>query len=499
MEKKYILALDQGTTSSRSILFNQSGEIVEVSQKEFSQIYPKSGWVEHDPMEILTTQLDTAKDVLRKAGISPEEIASIGITNQRETTVLWDKKTGEPVYNAIVWQCRRTASICDSLKEKKLEGYVKENTGLVIDAYFSGTKIKWILDNVKGAREKALAGDLIFGTIDTWLIWNLTNKEIHVTDYSNASRTMIYNIKSLKWDKKLLGELDIPENLLPEVKNSSEIYGKTSDKLFKGVSIPISGIAGDQQAALFGQCCYTRGTAKNTYGTGCFMLMNTGKELIHSDKGLLSTIAWGINGEVTYALEGSIFIAGAAIQWLRDEMRLIDKSEDSQYFAQKIDDNEGVYFVPAFSGLGAPHWDMYARGTIVGLTRSTSKNHIIRAALESVAYQTKDVVNTMSEESGIDLKLLKVDGGATNNKFLMQFQSDILDKKVIRPKIYETTALGAAYLAGLSVGFWESMDEIKNINSINAEYVPKMDKEKSDNYYYNWKRALDKSKSWIES
>ncbi len=499
MDKKYILALDQGTTSSRSILFNRKGEIVEVSQKEFSQIYPKSGWVEHDPMEILTTQLDTAKDVVKKAGISPEEIASIGITNQRETTVIWDKKTGEPVYNAIVWQCRRTAAICDSLKEKNLESYVKENTGLVIDAYFSGTKIKWILDNVETAREKALEGDLLFGTIDTWLIWNLTNKKIHVTDYSNASRTMIYNIKSLQWDKKLLDELDIPENLLPEVRNSSEIYGETSDKLFRDVSISISGIAGDQQAALFGQCCYTKGTAKNTYGTGCFMLMNTGNELIHSDKGLLSTIAWGINGEITYALEGSIFIAGAAVQWLRDEIRIIDKSEDSEYFAKKIDDNEGVYFVPAFSGLGAPHWDMYARGTIVGLTRSTSKNHIIRAALESIAYQTKDVVNTMTEESGIELKLLKVDGGATNNKFLMQFQSDILDKKVSRPKVYETTALGAAYLAGLSVGFWDSTEEIKNINSINSEYMPKMDKEKADKYYYNWKRALDKSKGWIES
>ncbi len=499
MNKKYILALDQGTTSSRSILFNQKGEIVEVSQKEFSQIYPKSGWVEHDPMEILTTQLDTAKDVVKKAGISPEEIASIGITNQRETTVIWDRKTGEPVYNAIVWQCRRTASICDSLKEKNLEKYVKENTGLVIDAYFSGTKIKWILDNVSDAREKAINGDLLFGTIDTWLIWNLTNKKVHITDYSNASRTMIYNIKNLEWDNKLLDELDIPRDLLPEVRNSSEIYGKTEDKLFKDISIPISGIAGDQQAALFGQCCYTKGTVKNTYGTGCFMLMNTGKELIHSNKGLLSTIAWGINGEITYALEGSIFIAGAAVQWLRDEMRLIDKSEDSEYFAQKIDDNEGVYFVPAFSGLGAPHWDMYARGTIVGLTRSTSKNHIIRAALESIAYQTKDVVNTMTEESGIDLKLLKVDGGATNNKFLMQFQSDILNKRVIRPKVYETTALGAAYLAGLSVGFWKSIDEIRNINTINSEYIPKMDKEKADKYYYNWKRALDKSKAWIES
>ncbi|MDW7669576.1 MAG: glycerol kinase GlpK, partial [Bacillota bacterium] len=388
MNKKYILALDQGTTSSRSILFNQKGEIVEVSQKEFSQIYPKSGWVEHDPMEILTTQLDTAKDVVKKSGVLPEEIASIGITNQRETTVIWDRKTGEPIYNAIVWQCRRTASICDSLKEKNLEKYVKENTGLVIDAYFSGTKIKWILDNVPEAREKAVKGDLLFGTIDTWLIWNLTDKKVHITDYSNASRTMIYNIKNLDWDKKLLDELDIPLGLLPDVKNSSEIYGETSGKLFKDISLPISGIAGDQQAALFGQCCYTKGTVKNTYGTGCFMLMNTGKDLIHSNKGLLSTIAWGINGEITYALEGSIFIAGAAVQWLRDEMRLIDKSEDSEYFAQKIDDNEGVYFVPAFSGLGAPHWDMYARGTIVGLTRSTSKNHIIRAALESIANQT---------------------------------------------------------------------------------------------------------------
>ena len=498
MNKKYILALDQGTTSSRSILFNKRGAIVETAQKEFSQIYPKSGWVEHDPMEILTSQLDTAKDVVRKAGISPEEIASIGITNQRETTVIWDKQTGEPIYNAIVWQCRRTASICDSLKEKNLEEYVKENTGLVIDAYFSGTKIKWILDNIKNARKKALRGDLLFGTIDTWLIWNLTNKKIHVTDYSNASRTMIFNIKKLNWDNKLLDELNIPINLLPEVKNSSEIYGESSDRLFKDVSIPISGIAGDQQAALFGQCCYAKGTVKNTYGTGCFMLMNTGNELIHSEKGLLTTIAWGINGEITYALEGSIFIAGAAVQWLRDEMRLIDKSEDSEYFAKKINDNEGVYFVPAFSGLGAPHWDMYARGTIVGLTRSTNKNHIIRAALESIAYQTKDVVNTMIEESAIELKMLKVDGGATNNKFLMQFQSDILDKKVVRPEIYETTALGAAYLAGLSIGFWESMEYIKDINTTSSEYSPKMNREKAEKYYYDWKRALKKSKNWVE-
>jgi glycerol kinase len=498
MDKKYILALDQGTTSSRSILFDKKGNIIEVAQKEFSQIYPKSGWVEHDPMEILTTQLDTAKDVVKKAGILPEEIGGVGITNQRETTVVWDKETGEPIYNAIVWQCRRTASICDELKSRGLEPYVKENTGLVIDAYFSGTKINWILDNVDGAREKAEKGKLLFGTIDTWLIWNLTDRKVHVTDYSNASRTMVFNIKSLDWDKKLLEELKIPEIILPKVKNSSEIYGNTGSKLFRNASIPISGIAGDQQAALFGQCCYTKGTVKNTYGTGCFMLMNTGSELIHSTKGLLSTIAWGIDGKITYALEGSIFIAGAAVQWLRDEMRLIDKSEDSEYFAQKIDDNEGVYFVPAFSGLGAPHWDMYARGTIVGLTRSTNKNHIIRAALESIAYQTKDVVDTMTEESGIDLKILKVDGGATNNRFLMQFQADILNKEIERPQVYETTALGAAYLAGLAVGFWESFDEIVKINTINSKYTPSMSEKKSKNYYQNWKRALEKSKAWVE-
>jgi len=498
MDKKYILALDQGTTSSRSILFDKKGNIIEVAQKEFSQIYPKSGWVEHDPMEILTTQLDTAKDVVKKAGILPEEIGGVGITNQRETTVVWDKETGEPIYNAIVWQCRRTASICDELKSRGLETYVKENTGLVIDAYFSGTKINWILDNVDGAREKAEKGKLLFGTIDTWLIWNLTDRKVHVTDYSNASRTMVFNIKSLNWDKKLLEELKIPEIILPKVKNSSEIYGNTGSKLFRNASIPISGIAGDQQAALFGQCCYTKGTVKNTYGTGCFMLMNTGIELIHSTKGLLSTIAWGIDGKITYALEGSIFIAGAAVQWLRDEMRLIDKSEDSEYFAQKIDDNEGVYFVPAFSGLGAPHWDMYARGTIVGLTRSTNKNHIIRAALESIAYQTKDVVDTMTEESGIDLKILKVDGGATNNRFLMQFQADILNKEIERPQVYETTALGAAYLAGLAVGFWESFDEIVKINTINSKYTPSMSEKKSKNYYQNWKRALEKSKAWVE-
>jgi glycerol kinase len=490
--------LDQGTTSSRAILFNKKGEIIEISQKEFSQIYPKSGWVEHDPMEILTTQIDTAKDVVNKAGISPEEVASIGITNQRETTVLWDKNTGEPVYNAIVWQCRRTAPICNQLKKRNLEAYVRENTGLVIDAYFSGTKIKWILDNVGGARKKALEGDLIFGTIDTWLIWNLTKNKTHVTDYSNASRTMIFNIKNLNWDEKLLKELDIPSGILPEVKNSSEVYGTTSDRLFKNVSIPISGIAGDQQAALFGQCCYSKGMVKNTYGTGCFMLMNTGSDIINSEEGLLTTIAWGIDGKVTYALEGSVFIAGAAVQWLRDELRIIDKAEDSEYFAKKVEDNAGVYFVPAFSGLGAPHWDMYARGTIIGLTRSTGKNHIIRAALESIAYQTKDIIDTMIKDSGIQLKSLKVDGGATNNNFLMQFQSDILNKKVVKPKITETTALGAAYLAGLSVDFWNSLDEIKNINSTGCDFNPEMSLDKSKKYYSKWKRALDKSKEWEE-
>jgi len=498
MNKKYILYLDQGTTSSRAVLFDKEGKIIQISQKEFTQIYPQSGWVEHDPMEILTTQLDNAKDVVRKAQIYPEEIASIGITNQRETTVVWDKNTGEPIYNAIVWQCRRTASICNSLKEKNLEPYVKENTGLVIDAYFSGTKIKWILDNVEGARKKALNGDLLFGTIDTWLIWNLTKNNVHVTDYSNASRTMVFNIKTLDWDEKLLKELDIPKSLLPQVKSSSEVYGETSDKLFKNTSIPISGIAGDQQAALFGQCCYKKGMAKNTYGTGCFMLMNTGEDIIHSQNGLLTTIAWGIDGKITYAIEGSIFIAGAAVQWLRDELRVIDKSEDSEYFAKKVDNNEGVYFVPAFSGLGAPHWDMYARGTIIGLTRSTGKNHIIRAALESIAYQTKDILNTMVEDSGIELKTLKVDGGATNNKFLMQFQSDILDKKVERSEAFETTALGAAYLAGLSVGFWKSLDEVSSINSSNFEFRPKMSTKESEKYYSKWKRALEKSKKWEE-
>ncbi len=449
------MALDQGTTSSRAIIFNHEGEIVQVAQKEFTQYYPKPGWVEHDPMEIWGTQSGVLREVLETAGIRPQEIAAIGITNQRETTVVWDKNTGRPIYNAIVWQCRRTANICDELKAKGLEDYIRENTGLVIDAYFSGTKIKWILDNIEGAREKAEKGDLLFGNIDTWLIWNLTRGgRVHVTDYSNASRTMIYNIKELKWDEKLLEELDIPAAMLPEVRLSSEVYGGVTDsKTLGGAEIPIAGIAGDQQAALFGQACFQPGMAKNTYGTGCFMLMNTGEEAVTSKNGLLTTIAWGVDGKVEYALEGSIFVAGAVIQWLRDELHLITHAKDSEYFASQEEDNNGVYLVPAFVGLGAPYWDMYARGTIVGLTRGANSNHIIRAALESIAYQTRDVLEAMQEDSGIALQELRVDGGAVANNFLMQFQSDILGVPVHRPEVIETTALGAAYLAGLAVDF----------------------------------------------
>ena len=498
MEKKYIMALDQGTTSSRAIIFDQDGEIIKTSQNEFQQIYPKAGWVEHDPMEIWGTQSGVAREVLETAGIRPEEIAAIGITNQRETTVVWDKETGRPIYNAIVWQCRRTASICDDLRDRGWEDYIRENTGLVIDAYFSGTKIKWILDNVEGAREKAEKGELLFGNIDTWLIWNLTRGKVHVTDYSNASRTMIYNIKELKWDDKLLDELDIPKSMLPEVKNSSEIYGYTDSRTFGGAKIPIAGIAGDQHAALFGQACFQQGMAKNTYGTGCFMLMNTGEEMITSENGLLTTIAWGIDGKVEYALEGSIFVGGAIIQWLRDELQMFTDAEDSEYFANKIDDNNGVYLVPAFVGLGAPYWDMYARGTMVGLTRGTTKNHIIRAALEAIAYQTRDVLEAMEEDSGITLKTLKVDGGASKNNFLMQFQADILGVPVLRPEAIETTALGAAYLAGLAVGFWKDKDEIIKKDKIDTVFKAKLEEEKKEAYYKDWKRAVKRSLSWEE-
>lgn len=498
MVKKYIMALDQGTTSSRAIIFNHEGEIVKVAQNEFTQYYPNTGWVEHDAMEIWGTQSGVAREVLETAGIRPEEIAAIGITNQRETTVVWDKTTGRPIYNAIVWQCRRTASICDELRTRGLEDYVRENTGLVIDAYFSGTKIKWILDNVEGAREKAEKGELLFGTVDTWLIWNLTRGKVHVTDYSNASRTMIYNIKELKWDEKLLAELDIPLSMLPEVKQSSEIYGVTDPRTFGGAQIPISGIAGDQQAALFGQACFEPGMAKNTYGTGCFMLMNTGSEMIPSKNGLITTIAWGIDGKVEYALEGSIFVAGAIIQWLRDEMKMINDAADSEYFATKVEDSNGVYIVPAFVGLGAPYWDAYARGTIVGLTRGANKNHIIRASLESIAYQTRDILEAMQDDSGIKLQTLKVDGGAVVNNFLMQFQSDLLGVEVHRPNIIETTALGAAYLAGLAVGFWSNKDEINQKWSVNRVFEPYMDEVKKESLYKGWKKAVSRSLKWEE-
>lgn len=496
--KKYIIALDQGTTSSRAVIFNHNGEIVQIAQKEFSQIYPKPGWVEHDPMEIWGTQSGVLREVLETAGIRPKEIAAIGITNQRETTVVWDKNTGKPVYNAIVWQCRRTATICDDLKARGLEDYVRENTGLVIDAYFSGTKIKWILDNVEGAREKAEKGELLFGNIDTWLIWNLTRGKVHITDYSNASRTMIYNIKELKWDEKLLKELEIPLSMLPEVRPSSEVYGVTDPHTLGGAEIPISGIAGDQQAALFGQACFEPGMAKNTYGTGCFMLMNTGEEMVISKNGLLTTIAWGVDGKVEYALEGSIFVAGAIIQWLRDELHLIVDANDSEYFALKEKDNNGVYLVPAFVGLGAPYWDMYARGTIVGLTRGANKNHIIRAALESIAYQTRDVLEAMEEDSGIELQELRVDGGAVANNFLMQFQSDILGVSVHRPEVIETTALGAAYLAGLAVDFWKDKNEITRRWNVDRVFEWRMKKEEKEKLYRGWKKAVERSKAWVE-
>ena len=497
MKKSYILSLDQGTTSSRAILYDIKGTVVATAQKEFTQIYPKAGWVEHDPMEIWGSQSGVVSELLATTAIAAEEIAAIGITNQRETTVVWEKKTGKPVYNAIVWQCRRTAGICDELKARGLEKYIRENTGLVLDAYFSGTKVKWILDHVEGARQKAKNGELLFGTIDTWLIWNLTRGKLHVTDYSNASRTMLYNIKKLKWDKKILKELDIPESMLPDVKPSSAVYGHTDSRIF-GAQIPIAGDAGDQQAALFGQACYTPGMAKNTYGTGCFMLMLTGEKLVHSKNGLLTTIAWGINNKVEYALEGSIFVAGAAVQWMRDNLKVIYESKDSEYFATKVDDSLGVYVVPAFVGLGAPYWDMYARGAILGLTRGTTRNHIIRATLESIAYQTRDVLELMRNECGLDLCELRVDGGASANDFLMQFQSDILGVPVQRPQNIETTALGAAYLAGLAVGFWKDQSMIAQRRKINRRFSPQMSDDQRKHLYDNWKKAVKRAMKWEE-
>ncbi len=445
-EQKYVVALDQGTTSSRAVVLDHDANIVSVSQREFTQIYPQAGWVEHDPMEIYATQSSTLVEALGKAGIRSDEVAAIGITNQRETTVVWNKETGKPVYNAIVWQCRRTAAICEELKERGLESYIRDNTGLVLDPYFSGTKIKWILDNVEGAREQAEAGQLLFGTVDTWLVWKMTQGRVHVTDYTNASRTMLFNINTLQWDEKILAEFNIPLSMMPEVKKSSEVYGQTNIGGKGGTRIPIAGIAGDQQAALYGQMCVQAGQAKNTYGTGCFLLMNTGQEKVTSHNGLLTTLACGPRGEPAYALEGAVFMGGASIQWLRDELKLISDARDSEYFATKVDTSNGVYVVPAFTGLGAPYWDAYARGTIVGLTRGVNSNHIIRATLESIAYQTRDVLDAMQADSGIKLSALRVDGGAVANNFLMQFQADVLDTEVHRPKVTEVTALGAAYL-----------------------------------------------------
>ena len=495
MDKKYVIALDQGTTSSRAVIFNRQGEIVAVSQKEFTQIFPKSGWVEHDPMDIWGCQSGVMREAVEKASIDPKEIAAIGIKNQRETTIVWDKNTGKPIYNAIVWQCRRTSKICDKLKEKNLESVIRDKTGLIVDAYFSATKVKWILDNVDGAREKAERGELLFGTVDTWLIWKLTNKKVHVTDYSNASRTMMFNINELKWDEDILKELNIPLSMLPKVKPSSCIYGYT-DMHILGEEVPIAGCAGDQQSALFGQTCFEEGSAKNTYGTGCFLLMNTGEKLVKSKNGLLTTIAWGIGDRVTYALEGSIFMGGASIQWLRDELRMIKNASDSEDYANKVDDTNGVYVVPAFTGLGAPYWDMYARGTILGLSRGAKKEHIIRATLESIAYQTQDVLFAMDEDANILLKYLRVDGGASKNNFLMQFQSDILNVNIDRPKIVETTALGAAYLAGLAVGFYDDFNSIKNNYKIDKHFAPIMEEEKRKKLYKGWKKSVSRALDW---
>lgn len=494
---KYIMALDAGTTSNRCILFNKKGEMVSVAQKEFTQIFPNPGWVEHNAGEIWSTQLGVAVEAMSKIGASAEDIAAIGITNQRETTIVWDKKTGEPVYNAIVWQCRRTSEYCDLLKQKGLTDIFRKKTGLVIDAYFSATKLKWILDNVSGARERAEKGELLFGTVDTWLIWKLTKGKVHVTDYSNASRTMMYNIKELQWDKEILAELDIPLCMLPEVHSSSELYGMT-DAFFLGGSIPIGSAAGDQQAALFGQSCFQKGEAKNTYGTGCFLLMNTGEVPVFSENGLVTTIAWGFNGKVTYALEGSIFIAGASVQWLRDEMRLIDSAEDSEYMAQKVPDTNSCYVVPAFTGLGAPYWNQYARGTIVGLTRGVNKYHIIRATLESVAYQVNDVLQAMEADADIRLSVLKVDGGASSNDFLMQVQADIIDTVVLRPECVESTAMGAAYLAGLAVGYWKSKEEILGSMAINKCFEPLITEEERQSRIAGWKQAVKCAVAWTE-
>ena len=492
---RYILSLDQGTTSSRAILFDAEQNIVGLAQKEFTQYYPRQGWVEHDPMEIYSSQYAVMMEVIAQSGVDVREISAIGITNQRETTILWERDTGRPIYNAIVWQCRRTADMIGELLDRGLGETIRGKTGLIPDAYFSGTKIKWILDHVEGARERAERGEILFGTVDSWLIWKLTGGAVHVTDYTNASRTMIYNIRTLDWDRKLLDALDIPRAMLPEVRGCSEIYGYAA---VQGVRIPIAGIAGDQQAALFGQCCFAPGEAKNTYGTGCFLLMNTGGTPCVSENGLLTTIAIGLNGKVQYALEGSVFVGGAVIQWIRDEMRFINESRDAEYYARKVPDTGGVYLVPAFTGLGAPHWDMYARGCIVGITRGTRREHIIRAAQESIAYQSYDLVKAMERDTGIALAELNVDGGASRDRFLMQFQADILGKRVCRPMIRETTALGAAYLAGLATGVWKDLDELKKLWSCDIRFDPDMEEPTRQRLLSGWRKAVGRSLDWAE-
>ncbi len=492
-EKRYVIALDQGTTSSRAIVFDKQQNIINMAQKEFTQYYPKPGWVEHDPLEIYSSQYSVLVEVLARSGISPQEVAAIGITNQRETTIVWDKATGRPIHNAIVWQCRRTAQMCTDLVKQGLGGYIKKSTGLMPDAYFSATKLAWLLNEVPDARARAQRGELLFGTVDTWLLWKLTSGTVHATDFTNASRTMMYNIHELQWDQTILDELNIPSCMLPEVRRSSGVFGYAN---LQGCNVPIAGIAGDQQAALFGQTCFECGGIKNTYGTGCFMLMNTGDTPYESKHGMLTTIAASADDTVRYAIEGSVFVGGAVIQWLRDELRLITESADSEYFAGKVQDNGGVYVVPAFTGMGAPHWDMYARGAIMGLTRGTGRNHIIRAALESIAYQTRDLVDAISSDTGIEITELRVDGGASANSFLMQFQADIMNKSIRRPMIRETTALGAAYLAGLAVGLWKDIDEIRHNWTLDRVYTPNMDEATRLKLLAGWNRAVERAKAW---
>ena len=495
--RKYVMALDAGTTSNRCILFNQRGEICSMAQKEFRQIFPKPGWVEHDPREIWSTMLGTAVEAMSKIGICADDIAAIGITNQRETAVVWDRETGEPVYSAIVWQCRRTAEYCDALKDRGMTEWIREKTGLVVDAYFSATKIRWILEHVPSAKEKAEAGKLCFGTVETWLIWKLTHGRVHVTDYSNASRTMLFNIRTLRWDEELLRELDIPASMLPEVKPSSCIYGYTDPALLGG-AVPIAGAAGDQQAALFGQTCFAPGEAKNTYGTGCFLLMNTGETPVFSQNGLVTTIAWGLNGKVEYALEGSVFSAGSVVQWLRDEMRLIDSAGDSAYMAAKVTDTNGCYFVPAFTGLGAPHWDPYARGTLLGVTRGVNKYHVIRAALESIAYQTAEILQAMHADGGLSLSVLNADGGASANDLLMQMQADLVGTPVQRPACVESTALGAAYLAGLAVGYWTGLEDVLRNREIDRVFYPSISPQERQSRMKGWSKAVQYARGWAK-